>query len=40
MGEFSIPIGSRYHPERAPLWNSTIGDDIETTERWLAESRV
>lgn len=40
MGEFSIPIGSRYHPERAPLWNSTLGGDIETTEKWLAESRV
>ena len=40
MGEFSIPIGSRYHPERAPLWNSTLGGDIETTERWLAESRM
>ena len=37
---FSIPIGSRYHPERAPLWNSTLGGDIETTERWLAESRM
>ncbi len=35
-GEFSIPIGSRFHPERAPLWNSTLVD-IESTERWLAD---
>lgn len=36
-GEYSVPIGSRYHPERAPLWNSELGD-IESTERWLAEA--
>lgn len=36
-GEFSIPIGSRYHPERAPLWNSRLSD-IASTERWLAEA--
>lgn len=35
-GEFSIPIGSRFHPERAPLWNSNL-EDIESTERWLAD---
>lgn len=31
--DYSIPIGSRYHPERAPLWepNSTI----ESTEGWM-----
>ena len=34
-GEYSIPIGSRYHPERAPLWNSNL-TDIESTEKWLA----
>jgi flavin-dependent dehydrogenase len=33
-GEYSIPIGSRYHPERAPLWNSNL-TDIESTEKWL-----
>lgn len=32
---YSIPIGSRYHPERAPLWApDTI---LETTERWMRE---
>jgi flavin-dependent dehydrogenase len=36
-GEFSIPIGSRFHAERAPLWNSQL-TDIESTERWLADS--
>ncbi len=36
-GEFSIPIGSRYHADRAPLWNSEL-TDIESTERWLAEA--
>jgi len=36
-GEYSIPIGSRYHAERAPLWNSELSD-IKSTERWLAES--
>lgn len=35
-GEYSIPIGSRYHPERAPLWNTEL-TDIESTERWLAD---
>lgn len=31
--DYSIPIGSRYHPERAPLWepDSPVG----TTEEWL-----
>ncbi|MBM3943794.1 MAG: FAD-dependent oxidoreductase [SAR202 cluster bacterium] len=30
---FSMPVGSRYHPERAPLWeaNSTV----ESTEQWM-----
>jgi len=34
--DYSIPIGSRYHPERAPLWepDSPVG----TTEDWLAEA--
>ncbi len=34
-GLYSVPIGSRYHPERAPLWNSNL-QDIESTEEWLA----
>ena len=33
----SVPIGSRFHPERAPLWNSEL-DSVETTERWMRES--
>jgi hypothetical protein len=31
--DYSIPIGSRYHPERAPLWDAN--SEIETTEAWL-----
>jgi hypothetical protein len=38
-GEYSIPIGSRFHPERAPLWNSNL-TDIESTEKWLADIEV
>ncbi len=34
---FSVPIGSRFLPERAPLWNSTL-DSVETTERWIRDS--
>jgi len=36
--DYSIPIGSRYHPERAALWepNSPVG----TTEDWLSEAAV
>ena len=30
---YSIPIGSRYHPERAPLWD--VNSPVETTEEWL-----
>lgn len=33
----SVPIGSRYHPERAALWNATL-DSVETTERWMREN--
>jgi flavin-dependent dehydrogenase len=33
---FSVPIGSRFHPERAPLWNSEL-DSVETTERWIRD---
>jgi 1H-pyrrole-2-carbonyl-[peptidyl-carrier protein] brominase len=35
----SVPIGSRYHPERAPLWNSEL-DSVETTERWMRETEL
>ena len=30
---YSMPIGSRYHPERAPIWN--IGSEVESTEDWM-----
>ena len=30
----SVPIGSRFRPERAPLWNAEL-DSVETTERWI-----
>ncbi len=30
---YSIPIGSRFHPERAPIWETT--SPIETTEKWM-----
>jgi flavin-dependent dehydrogenase len=36
-GLYSVPIGSRFHPDRAPLWNSEL-DDVETTERWMRET--
>ncbi len=34
--DYSIPIGSRYHAERAPLWepDSPVG----TTEEWISEA--
>jgi 1H-pyrrole-2-carbonyl-[peptidyl-carrier protein] brominase len=35
-GLYSVPIGSRYDPSRAPLWDSTL-DSVETTERWMRE---
>ena len=31
--DYSIPIGSRYHPERAPLW--APDSPVEGTEEWL-----
>ena len=34
--QYSVPIGSRFDPERAPLWN-TVLDSVETTERWMRE---
>lgn len=30
---YSIPIGSRYHPERAPIWHAD--SSLESTERWM-----
>jgi len=35
-GLYSMPIGSRYHPERAPLWDANA-DMVETSERWMRE---
>ena len=31
--DYSVPIGSRYHPERAALW--APDSPVETTEEWL-----
>lgn len=31
--DYSIPIGSRYHPERAALW--APDSPVETTEEWM-----
>lgn len=31
--QYSIPIGSRYHPERAAIWE--VNSPVETTEKWL-----
>jgi FADH2-dependent halogenase len=30
---YSVPIGSRYHPERAPIWE--INAVVESTEAWM-----
>jgi flavin-dependent dehydrogenase len=30
---YSMPIGSRFHPERAPIWE--VNAPVETTEKWL-----
>ncbi len=30
---YSMPIGSRFHPERAPIWG--IDAAVETTETWM-----
>jgi flavin-dependent dehydrogenase len=32
-GLYSVPIGSRYHPERAPIWQTD--SSVETTEEWI-----
>ncbi len=31
--DYSIPIGSRYHPERALIWEANSG--LESTEAWM-----
>ncbi len=33
-GDYSVPIGSRYHPERAPLW--APDSPVPGTEKWIA----
>jgi flavin-dependent dehydrogenase len=33
----SVPVGSRYHPERDALWNESL-DPVETTERWMRDN--
>jgi flavin-dependent dehydrogenase len=30
---YSVPIGSRFHPERAPLWD--VNAVVESTEEWM-----
>ena len=35
--DYSIPIGSRYHAERAPLWQPD--SPVSTTEEWIARGR-
>jgi len=35
--DYSIPIGSRYHPERAPLW--APDSPVEGTEDWLKRNQ-
>lgn len=30
---YSMPIGSRYHPERAPIWE--VNAQVENTETWM-----
>jgi 1H-pyrrole-2-carbonyl-[peptidyl-carrier protein] brominase len=35
--DYSVPIGSRYHPERAPLW--APDSPVDSTEEWLAASK-
>jgi hypothetical protein len=29
---YSVPIGSRFHPERAPIWETD--PSVGTTEKW------
>jgi flavin-dependent dehydrogenase len=32
---YSMPIGSRFHPERAPLWQANSA--VDSTEEWMGE---
>ncbi len=34
--DYSIPIGSRYHPERAPIWEPN--SPLSTTEEWMSHA--
>jgi hypothetical protein len=31
--DYSVPIGSRFHPERAAIWEPN--SPVETTENWM-----
>jgi hypothetical protein len=31
--EYSVPIGSRSHPERAPIWQTN--SPIQSSEEWM-----
>jgi len=31
--DYSIPIGSRFHPERAPIWEPN--SPLPATEEWM-----
>lgn len=33
----SISIGSRYHPERAAIWE--VSSPVETTEKWIGQRK-
>jgi hypothetical protein len=35
---YSIPIGSRYHPERAPIWE--VSSPVKTTEDWMKQDET
>ena len=35
---YSIPIGSRYHPERAPIWEAD--SPVEATELWMERKKA
>lgn len=32
----SVPVGSRFDPSRAELWNAAL-DSVETTEAWMRD---
>src|SRR5262249_45017220 len=34
--DYSIPIGSRFHPERAPIWEPNA--PLSTTEEWMSRA--